>query len=89
MKYRNQQFHCGMGPDSGCSVKIKLKYFIDYMVHNTDDAPLYMYDGCINDVRLGYLGVAINDVALWPAGIVGWNVGGRVMENVSGCRWCI
>lgn len=48
---RERPFKCGED-DDGKSIKLKLKHFHRYLLYNTDDSPLYIFDSSFEDDKV-------------------------------------
>merc|ERR1719356_1887707 len=38
--------------DDGYTIRMKLRYFIEYLQHNRDDSPLYIFDATFDEDRI-------------------------------------
>lgn len=47
-KYGDGKFKIGES-DSGRKLKVTLREYIEYMLYNRDDSPLYMFEGALED----------------------------------------
>mmetsp|Transcript_372 Transcript_372/g.545 ORF Transcript_372/g.545 Transcript_372/m.545 type:complete len:473 (-) Transcript_372:209-1627(-) len=47
-KYRNCRLKIGED-DDGYTIRIKVKYFLNYMMHQKDDSPMYLFDGTFDE----------------------------------------
>src|SRR5207249_2766495 len=47
-RYKDEKFKVGED-DEGYPVRIKLKYFLEYLVNQQDDSPLYLFESAIED----------------------------------------
>ncbi|KRX11217.1 hypothetical protein PPERSA_07742 [Pseudocohnilembus persalinus] len=47
-RYKEGMFKCGED-DDGHKLKIRFKYYLEYLVYNKDDSPLYLFESSIED----------------------------------------
>lgn len=45
-RYKDVSFKVGED-DEGRKIRIRLKYYLEYLVHNTDDSPLYLFESSL------------------------------------------
>lgn len=45
-RFKDVKFKVGEDED-GHKIRIRLKYFMEYMVHSTDDSPLYLFESSL------------------------------------------
>lgn len=45
-RYKDVKFKVGED-DDGHKIRTKLKYYLEYVVHNTDDSPLYLFESSL------------------------------------------
>ncbi len=38
--------------DSGKKIRIRLKYYMHYLIHQDDDSPLYLFENCDTNKKL-------------------------------------
>jgi len=51
-KYSEVRMKCGED-DDGYSIRVKFRHFMDYIDHQTDDSPLYIFDSSFDDNKVG------------------------------------
>lgn len=49
-RYKDVEFKVGED-DKGKKIRVKFKYFLEYLLHNEDDSPLYMFESAIEDIK--------------------------------------
>lgn len=49
-KFKDRKFKLGES-DKGKTLRVKFKYFLEYMVHQKDDSPLYLFESSFDDRR--------------------------------------
>ncbi len=49
-KYKDVEFKIGED-DKGKKLRVKMKYFLEYLIHNKDDSPLYLFESALEDKK--------------------------------------
>ena len=49
-KYKDVEFKVGED-DDGHKLRMKLKYFFEYLVYQNDDSPLYLFESALEDIK--------------------------------------
>ena len=48
--YKNVEFKIGED-DDGKKLRLKFKYFLEYLIYNKDDSPLYLFESSLEDIK--------------------------------------
>ena len=49
-RYKDVEFKIGED-DEGHKIRVKLKYFFEYLIFQKDDSPLYLFESSIEDIK--------------------------------------
>ena len=51
-RYKDTKFKVGED-DDGYKIRMKFKYFLEYLVYQKDDNPMYLFESALEDIKDG------------------------------------